>query len=216
VHHAIQIALRVAVFGLVIGVIAHSWRQISSTELHRFDSTQVVSLLDDPQLPPPPEMEDLPKPEPEEALEAIEQTEEVDVPEGPQPLDDYLAIEGDASAGFDSFGLVAKRGGRDLLEVGSGSGDGLDWKLYGTVIEDGLRAALAEREDLRRRNYSIVVRIWIDVRGAISRAELTQSTGSTEVDEALEHALATVGVLAEPPPEGMPQPVRIRITTRGA
>jgi protein TonB len=216
VHHAIQIALRVAVFGLVIGVVAYFWRQISSTELHRLDSTQVVSLLDDPQAPPPPEMEDLPEPEPEEDLEMMEQPEDVDVPEGAQPLDDFLAIEGDASAGFDSFGLVAKRGGRDLLEIASGSRGGLDWKLYGTVIEDGLRAALGAREELRRRNYSIVVRLWIDVRGAISRAELAQSTGSSEVDEALERALATMGALSEPPPEGMPQPVRIRITTRGA
>ena len=38
---------------------------------------------------------------------------------GPSPIDDQLGVDSDAQAGFDNFGLRAKRGGRDLaLDLG--------------------------------------------------------------------------------------------------
>ena len=147
--------------------------------------------------------------EPVNALDVAEDLPELD--EVPQ-LDDMLGVDADASAGFDSFGLVAKRGGRDLIKT---SPIAVNLARVGGRIEQHLSAALENRGELRRRNYSVKIALWVNAAGLVDRVEFNGSTGRPELDLAIEHALRSI-----PPLDlgllNVPQPIRIRITARGA
>lgn len=207
-HGLLPLALRAGAVCLVATVVAFTWIKVTSSDPRIHETAQVITLVDEP-LEPPPVAEELPEEVPEEA----EPLEEPDAPEmdGPDPLDDSLALDADAEAGSDSFGLLARRGGRDLLTLGAGDG-GQAYRSYGIVVEDGLREALMAREELRRRSYSAIVRLWIQADGAIGRAELAEGTGVAAIDQAIERAISGAARLARPPPADMPQPVRIRVT----
>jgi len=66
---------------------------------------------------------------------------------------------------------------------------------------------------LREQDYVAIVWIWIDTHGRIERVELSQGSGFTEVDSALRQAFGQMPVLPEPP-NGLPQPLRLRVTSR--
>jgi protein TonB len=162
---------------------------------------QTVSLLPPP---PPPIEEKLPEPEIKE---------EVVIPE-PQPMqqDDSaasadLGVDADGSGSGDGFGLVGKKGGRDLLEGGP-----FGW--YGSLLGADIQDSLAERKRLRQVKYTAVLDLWINKDGRIERVELVRTSGNRDLDTTLRLAVAEVGKVREPPPPEMPQPVRLQVTSR--
>ena len=174
-------------------------------------SIQEISLVQPPPPPPPPpKMEEPPPPE----------MEEVEVPEPePEPIaddtsadeplpGDELGLDADGVAGADGFGLKAKKGGRGLI----GGGDPNKW--YAGVIQSDLQEWLADVDEIRKGRYAAIVKIWIGTDGAVQDAQLEKSTGDTDLDSAIERALSAGFRISRAPPEDMPQPVRLRITSR--
>jgi protein TonB len=163
--------------------------------------------------PPPPEVKEEkieePKPEPEPEKEPEPAPEEAQEPPG-----DQLGVDGDGAAGSDAFGLAARKGGRSLL--GGSGGSVILW--YGGQIKRGLEDelhALLENTHARKNSYAVTLDIWIGPDGRVSRAELSGGSGRPEVDQAIRAALPKLRLsLQKPPPEHMPQPVRIRLTSR--
>ena len=159
--------------------------------------------------PPPPPPEDMPEPEIEEEVEVIEQEDNspepdlADIPDGP------LGLDADGTAGMDGFGLAARKGGLDITALG---GDPYGW--YRDVLRNDLAARLSEYEQLRRSSYEVRLRMWLDRDGRVKRVSLVGSTGDRELDSALETAFAALQRVAEPPPPGMGNPVRLRIASR--
>ena len=184
---------------------------------------KIVQQITMIQQPPPPPPEQTP-PEPEVTEEKIEEPELMFEPEpAPAPAnpDDAkeapvaeLGLEAEGAAGSDSFGLVARKGGRGILG-GSGSGNAILW--YGgqlkRQLEDGLQPLLADTVAMTS-GYSVIIEVWIDADGRIDRSELSSGSGKAEVDQVLRSALHKLRVVVGKPPEGMPQPVKIRLTTR--
>ena len=209
VHVAARAVLAAAFLGGAVVVAVN----VSQSEFHKPAPIQFVSLVED-EPPPPPELPDLPEPEIEQEIEAP--PEPVDLPdlEDTPGLEDLgeLGLDGEAAAGFDAFGLVAKRGGRDLLAERKQ----LDLRRIGNVIERHLSDTLAQFEDLRRRNYTVLVSLWLDGDGQIQTAEISRSTGDRLMDEAIAGALDNIPPVPSVIPEGLPQPIRLRITARGA
>ncbi len=160
-----------------------------------------VSLLPPP---PPPEIEQKP-PEP--------QIKEEVVMAEPQPVeqDDAasadLGVDADGTGSSDGFGLVGKKGGRDLLEGGP-----FGW--YGSLLGADIQDSLAARKRLRQVKYSAVLDLWIDRAGRIEKVELVRTSGNRDLDAALRMAVAELGKVREPPPPEMPQPVRLQVTSR--
>jgi len=153
--------------------------------------------------PPPPEPEEVDVPEPEEP--------EPEVAEADQPPPgDQLGLDAEGVAGADGFGLLGRKGGRDLL--GASGGDQYSW--YGQVLKSDLIDKLAEIRDIRRDRYSVVVRLWLAPDGRIQRFTIVNSTGDAELDRDLVAALESLGRVSEMPPAGLPQPVRLRIVSR--
>jgi protein TonB len=170
---------------------------------------QEVRLIRPP--PPPPEVEP-PPPPPPEIEEEVDLPEPEPAPETPSdqpPPGELLGLDAEGVAGGDGFGLAARRGGRDLLASG---GDRYAW--YAGVLKEDLLSFLAENRDLRRRAYSVNVRLWLAGDGAVQRVALASSTGDRELDRTLEGLLANMERVAEAPPSDLPQPVQIRIVSR--
>ncbi|WP_020483010.1 TonB C-terminal domain-containing protein [Methylomonas sp. MK1] len=161
------------------------------------------------------------------------QTEEVkeevlDVPEpapepepSPEPESDQappaeeLGLDADGTAGSDGFGLAAHKGGRSILG-GGGGGNAILW--YGGQIqrqvENGLQGLLADTA-ASRAGYSVILEVWVGADGGISRSELSGGSGKTDVDLAIRAVLPRLRAsIGRPPPENMPQPIRIRLNSR--
>jgi protein TonB len=195
-----RVVLGALVVLFLVGIVAVV-RAVMSDDPPRSRVVQTVSLLPPP---PPPIEEKLPEPEIKE---------EVVIPE-PQPMqqDDPaasadLGVDADGSGSGDGFGLVGKKGGRDLLEGGP-----FGW--YGSLLGADIQDSLAERKRLRQVKYTAVLDLWINRDGRIERVELVRTSGNRDLDTTLRMAVAEVGKVREPPPPEMPQPVRLQVTSR--
>ena len=199
--------------GVVVVMAALGYAAVNSlggTAPPKPPAIQEISLVQPPPPPPPPKMEEPPPPE----------MEEVEVPEPePEPIaddtsadeplpGDELGLDADGVAGADGFGLKAKKGGRGLI----GGGDPNKW--YAGVIQSDLQDWLADVDEIRKGRYAAIVKIWIGTDGAVQDAQLEKSTGDTDLDSAIERALSAGFRISRAPPEDMPQPVRLRITSR--
>ena len=130
--------------------------------------TEIVQKLCEP--PPPPPEEPEPEPEVEEPIE--EQPVEEAMPD--EPMDEApaadLGVDGDASAGSDGFGLVARKGVADIERV-----------------RVDLEPAL--REQMRQRSgRNTVPQIWIDGRHVGGSDDLHELERSGTLDQLLAKA----------------------------
>lgn len=192
----------------VVGVLGwFVYRGISAPVQQTKKNIQQVQLIRPP--PPPPEAPPPPPPEVKEEVK-LPEPDEPDPADNDVPPPGELGLDADGVAGGDAFGLLARKGGRDLL---GSSGDRFGW--YGNVIKTDLLNRLAERDGIRRRRYAVVVRLWVKPDGQVERFRLDTSTGNRELDRDLTDALQSLNRVSEQPPDGMPQPVRLRIVSRG-
>jgi len=177
---------------------------------------QQITMLQPPPPPPPPEMK---PPEPEVKEEKIEEPEPEKEPEpapeeANEPPAAELGLDADGSAGSDGFGLAAHKGGRSIL--GGTPGSAIIW--YGGQIknqlDDSLQNLLVDTPAMKS-GYTVMIDVWIDNDGRITKTELSSGSGKPEVDAAIRAALPGLKAdIGKPPPENMPQPVKIRVTSR--
>jgi len=164
-----------------------------------------IKIIRPPEPPPEP-----PPPPPEKVQEQLPQDRPEEKPVEQAPQTAQLGLDAEGTAGADGFGLVGNAGGRDL--VGSGNGP---FVFYAGMVKDLVQDTLSNVERVRRSKYSISVRVWIASDGRIERASLVQSTGDHELDGAIERALSQTGKIREAPPIEMPQPITLKIVSRG-
>lgn len=177
---------------------------------------QEISLVKPPPPPPPPPKEEEPMEEPE-----VEE-EEVEVPEPEQVMEDLpeelndepppgteLGVDAEGGAGGDAFGLVGRKGGRGLL---GGGGSRFGW--YAGIIQQDIQSRLSEIEEVRTLGYTVVVKLWLAADGSVETTELERGTGDPDLDLKLRSALTSGFRLSEAPPEDLPQPIRLRISSR--
>jgi protein TonB len=154
--------------------------------------------------PPPPEEQKIEQPKPEEKPQEDKPKEAKDEP----PPGQDLGLDANGTGSGDGFGLVGKKGGRSLI----GGGDQKRW--YAGVIQRDFQNLLSDNDKLRAGKYTIVVKLWIAQDGRVERFELLGTTGDATRDKALREALASAPRLSDPPPDNLPQPVRLRIVSR--
>ncbi len=168
-------------------------------------TVQQISLIKPPPPPPPPKVEEKP-PEPE-----IKEEVKIDEPppenndDEPPPGQD-LGVDADGGAGGDGFGLIGRKGGRDLMSSRFG------W--YGNLVQSDIYDALMRDEDTRKSSYSVVVKLWLGTGGEVQRVELEGSSGDVRIDESIKRAVSGLSRVAEAPPADLPQPIKLRIATR--
>ncbi len=173
---------------------------------------QAVTLFKPPPPPPPPpKVEKPPEPEIKEKIEEPE-TEPEPMPEETPPDEAPardLGLDAEGTAGSDGFGLAARKGGNGLF---GGGGNPYAW--YGGLIKNGIFNLLNGQAELRKKGYTAIVKVWLKADGSVERVELSRGSNDPEIDELLSRLLNKFDKVAEPPPPGMGQPVKIKISSR--
>jgi protein TonB len=186
---------------------------------------QQIAVLRQQPPPPPPKPQEKP-PEPDMKKEEVKlpdpDPEPKQADDQPPPAEN-LGVDAAGGAGSDGFGLQGRPGGRDITTIGpTGNGTGASraqFAMYSTMVEQTVQAhlqrVLSEKDALLRQpDQRVTVRLWFSPDGRMTRAELSGSTGSEDVDAAIRTALADMPRLRTPLPSDMPQPVKARIVSR--
>lgn len=209
---------RIGLVLVLLALVAGGWSLFSSLldnkPSHKKPVTTVKLLPDTPPPPPPPPKEP-PKEQPKQ-----EQPKEVKEPpkqEAPPEPSEVLKMEGAAGDGPSPFsaGTVTNdyKGGEVGTKIGGKKGMAA-FAWFTGQIKSRIEEALAAEKGLANAQYRMVVHVWFARDGRVERTELQGSSGDGQTDELIRKALAAMPAMAEPPPEDMPQPVKLRITSK--
>jgi len=165
-----------------------------------------------PPPPPPPPRERPPEPEMQQETEFV--PEESTDPE-PAAAEDSAPALGTGITGDgppDGFGLGTKGGGGRFGGIGGGGGAGSKFGAYAGKIQRSIADALKAHRKTRNASLMLKVRVWADANGRITQVKLSGTSGDAKLDAALRDEVLTGLQLPEPPPDGMPMPIVMRIT----
>jgi len=220
-HHREWLFPSIVKLAVVALVLAGAWTVYSQIGTDDRIKKRLAQRINITSQPPPRKIE--PKP-PEQELKDDIHLEKVEV-QAPQqanaPADNTLGVDEEGGAGEDSFGLAAKKGGRDIIMLGNQTEDKpaaarIDFTFYMGTLQHQLQDEMNKKDRIRHGSYRVELKLWIARDGAIDRFELLGSTGDAATDEAIQLAMADIPRLRQPPPPDMPQPIRIRLTSREA
>lgn len=210
--NAVWLVVGVMVFlALAYGV----YSLISSKPGPKKPPVTTVKLLPDTPPPPPPPPKEPPKEQPKEEPKEIkvEQPKPIDAPPEPQ----NLKMEGDAGDAPSAFGagkVSSDYNGGDVgVKIGGSKGLSA-YAFYTNKIKSSIEEAIATEKDLEKEQYKLVVELWLAKDGRVEKIELINGTGDGKKDALLQKALQTLKRISEPPPDDMPQPVKLRITAK--
>ena len=165
---------------------------------------QMISVVQPPPPKPPEEKPPEEKP-PEEKIETKMEQTPVEKPEEPptaaQPLE--------TGPGESAYG---QGGGKNFIP-GDGDGSGSRFGWYAGLLQQTIQDALSRDGKINKTDYKVMVKIWVSANGTVKQVEVYGSSGQAETDVAIEKVLAHLSALREPP-EDMPQPIKLRITSR--
>ncbi len=201
------IVLGVAVTTLGVGAVAFVRSFLASPPAQPQQVVQVVHLIRPP--PPPPDLPPPPPPPPDEKVVPDPQDKPDPTPSH-EPPPGALGLDAEGSAGGDEFGLAARKGGRDLLATG---GSAYAW--YAGLLKDEILDLLNGDKRAHTGEYTVIVRVWMRDDGSVERVRIAQSSGNRQRDQAIESALSRITRLSQAPPADMPEPISLRIVSRG-
>jgi len=209
-----QYALMAGAVLLVLALIGLGLRSLLSGSSGAPKKPLKISLIPSTPPPPPPPKEEK-KPEPPKEQKEVKVEQPVEQKDAPPPAPS-LKMEGQAGDGPSAF-AAGKVTSEDLSKLGAGGKGGLfdPFNNYAGLIKGELQRLLGKRNELRRRPYRVEVRVWVGADGSLERSELLGSSGDQDVDQAIRQALAALPAFSEGPPANMPQPIKLRIVTRG-
>ncbi|SPF31230.1 conserved exported hypothetical protein [Syntrophobacter sp. SbD1] len=175
--------------------------------------------------PPPVVKEKLPEPEPmkkeikEQVIDAgpAKSDDANDKPDE-KPAGKQLGLDAEGTAGGDAFGLLGNKGGSGLIG-GGGGGAGSPFGRYGRLLEEELNRKVRKRLEgsggIPKGKLQLMVQIDVDDRGRIVKFRIVSPSGDAKLDSVVREALKHDGPISQPPPEGMPGGVNVRISSQG-
>jgi len=135
-----------------------------------------------------------------------------------KPAGKQLGLDAEGTAGGDAFGLIGNKGGAGLIG-GGGGGAGSPFGRYGRLLEEELNRKVKKRLEgnggIPKGKLQIVVQIDVDAQGKIVKYRIVTPSGDAKLDGVVREALKRDGAISQPPPEGMPRGVNIRISSQG-
>ena len=222
-------AIVLSAFAVLIGVVVKMVLLDGGSKPPK--QIQVITLIK----PPPEVKEKLPEPEaPKEVpKQTMETPSEVATPQDNSPADDSppagdnLSVDGDGGAGDNAFGLGAKKGGRAITLGGGGGGGGTGLnrlsllskfggyarKMQGD-IEKQVKKVLEKEGGRPKGKQQTVIKLTLAPDGSVLKFAIVASSGVELLDAAFKTALRGLK-MSEPPPDGMPSSMTLKITTNG-
>ena len=181
---------------VMVGVVLMIKSFLSDADEPKKHRVQQISLIKPPEPPPPP-----PKP-PEEKPPEVK--EEIPQDKPPEPVNTDQPPPGIGGAGY----------GNGDTSFGGGGGwmGGSRFGFYLSGVQQGIHEELNRNEKLRKREYKVEVALWIAKSGMVTRFELLGTSGDKDVDAMMKKAL--FGAKFEEPPSDIPQPIKLRISSR--
>ena len=101
-----------------------------------------------------------------------------------------------------------------VLQYGGGGGTGSAWGRYQGVMSSRIQAALSRNNITKTAEGSVIIQIWLDATGRITKASLNGSIGDPAVDAAISEAVVGLDLNELPPDPPKPMPVKMRLTLR--
>lgn len=207
--------------GLLLVVAAGAYFFLSGDSKPAKKAATTVNIMPVlPPPPPPPPPPPTPPPPPPDAMEpppdapefveeaAPEAAPEPAAPDEPAPMGSN--IQGDGPP--DAFGLVGKGGGGMIGGRGKGvGGNSSRFGWYAGRVQNTISSAIRNHKLTRTSRMTVKARIWVDRTGRVTRATIEGTSGDAEIDRALQNEILTGIQLPDPPPDGMPMPILMRI-----
>jgi protein TonB len=202
-----------------VGVVA--WDALSLLSDSKAPKKQMVQvsilkLPPPPPPPPPPPEQKPPEPEVKQEVEAPKPDEPQQAEEAPPP-GEQLGLDAEGSGAGDGFGLAARKGGQDITTIGGGGqGNRSQFAWFTGTVQAQVQEYLQRNEKLRAADYRVVLKLWFGRDGRVERFELVNGSGNAELDRNLKLAMDEMPRLKQAPPTDLPQPLKLRVTSRGA
>jgi len=164
--------------------------------------------------PPPTPPEPIPKkdnivPE-EETMVEQKPVDKIEEPEkgldSPEPLGTNIGGDGP------DMGLSRNAGNKSTGIIGRSKSGG-KWDGFAVLVQNTIGKKLNENTGLRTKPYSVIIKIWVEPDGSITRCSLKNSTGSPLIDKELKHQIISK-IKLNAPPNDMPMPITIRISSK--
>lgn len=186
---------------------------------------RITVLPDTPPPPPPPPPKELPQPTPRDAPQAAPQP--APQPVQAPPADAPIKMEGAAGSGDSAFGAGTVtndyRGGAPTVggTGGGGIGQAIDragHRLYAQGLRQQLQAEMERRLRGEATRLSGDFSLWLLPDGTLQRwelADVADAQADADLRAALQDSLAA-GVRFAPPPAGLVQPLRFRLSVKPA
>ena len=184
---------------------------------------QTVKLLPDtpPPPPPPPKPEDRPPPKAQDKPQPQAAPKPVDAPPAQVLKSDEAAGSGPGNGlttGTVTQDFVDQKIGPVPVIGGTAPVDTAATRMainaFGNAASRSLNDFLSRDRAVKLRDYRVRVHVWLTPTGALERAELIDSTGNAQADDALRAALSRFPGTASAPPARLPQPVRVLVSNR--
>jgi len=211
-HKVVLSVVAVVVIAVGVFILQGKFSKPSSSQRKGPDIVS-IRLPAPPPTPPPP----APTPPPPQEVKEQKMVEQAPVDDKEEKPDDKPPESAPVTTsivgnGPDAFGLKAGTGGSYLGGNGTAQ-QRSKWGWYAAQVQSTIADSLRKNPQIRSASLSLDVRIWPDITGRVTRAKLTKTTNDPKLDEAISATL--VGLqLKEPPPQGMPSPIVLRITAQ--
>jgi TonB family protein len=153
-------------------------------------------------------------------IEGAKPDDTQDQSQNKNPPGQDLGVDAEGTAGSDGFGLVGRKGGRALIGGGGGGSGSLtgQYAWYTHIVQEEIKKTVRERLEkiggIPKGKLQIVVKIELNQQGKIIQCSIDGSSGNEAADQAVKDALTMVRV-SEPPPDGMPRAMKLRISSQG-
>lgn len=211
-----RIAIIVVVVAVLVGIGYGLKGLLKGGEVKKQGPTK-IQLKDLPPPPPPPPPKEQPKEQPKDQPKEAPKEPEPKPVDAPPPTD-IIKMDGPAGDGPSQFanGPVTNenKSGNNGPVISRPSAS--QFYSYTSKIKSRIEDALNSDKDLYSASYRVEVYIWLTSDGRIDKLELHKPSGVVATDELIRTALATVKSIGESPPADMPQPVKLRITSKAA
>jgi len=192
-----------------IGFVAHSMSKKTATPPPKQETT-IVRIENRPPPPPPPPTPPQQQQVEEKKQEMIEEVKQVEAQ--PEPANQVeTALKGDGNSG-----MVLKSGNGNGVFNGRNtvSAERMRWSAYAGQVKTSVGRVLETHPKTRKMSSQIVIHVWLDETGRVTRATLDGTTGDSGMDAAIRGEILPGMQISGPPPQGMPMPINMRITAR--